>query len=132
MVHINQWLSLQLSILLLSKQSQKSFQSLKLHPGSVVFLFLHYVWEIGCGRCPGWSKLQIDLWLYPFQSAISAVRYDLASAYQTCFPLTSGRCCSGNKRVAYSVAMPFVSSLCWQCRVWNRWAPQWFSQEYEQ
>ena len=110
---INHWLNLQLSICIVNKQPKISFQSPKLLAGAEVFLFLYCIREIGCGGCTGWSKLQTDLWLCPFQLTISAVKYDLASAYQTYFPLTSGRCYSMNKRAEPVVVLPSVSSSCW-------------------
>lgn len=100
-------------ILIANKQLLISLHFLKLLNGTAVFLLLYWIWETGCGGCAGWSKLQADLGLCPFQSAISAVKHDLATAYHTYFSLTSGRCCSLNKRATCLVVMPSVSSFCW-------------------
>lgn len=50
------------------------------------------------------------------------------------FPFTSGRCRSVNKRATCLVVMLSMSIVpeFWLCRLWNKWAPRWFSQEIEQ
>lgn len=67
-------------------------------------------------------------------SAISAVKYDSAAACQFfSFDLWKMLFCEQKSNVFGGHAFcEFLVLEFWLCRLWNKWAPRWFSQEYEQ
>lgn len=100
----------------------------------MIFLLLYCSWEIGCGGCTGWSQFETELWFCHCQSAISAVKYDSAAACQF-FSFDLWKMLFWEQKSNVLGGHTFCEFLVlefWLCRLWNKWASWWFSQEYEQ